>query len=147
MKNTMQLNLKAIVSNSFDTEAYDETFATVKERALFVLECFETEFNHPYEIKRITNLEQRIGSWLQGLPSVCTVPFYNYHIIELGKEFHSLSVKATDKKQAQYLEGWFVVMASTIIKLANMKDFAAKSFDEFDCSKVDMFIAELNKED
>ncbi len=146
MKNTMQLNLKAIVSNSFDTEAYDETFSTVKERAQFVLECFDSEFNHPYEIKRNPNLEKRVGSWLQGLPSVCTVPFYNHHILSLGKEFHSLSATATELKQEQYLENWFVIMASTIIKLANMKDFAAKSFNEFDCSKVDTFIANLNKD-
>ena len=75
--NNNTLNLKSIVSHSFDTEAYDQSFNTVQERASFVLECFDSEFNNSYEIQRTPNKQARIASWLQGLPTVCTVPFYN----------------------------------------------------------------------
>ena len=134
--NNNTLNLKSIVSHSFDTEAYDQSFNTVQERASFVLECFDSEFNNSYEIQRTPNKQARIASWLQGLPTVCTVPFYNYHILVIGKELHNLSFGATKNAEQKYLDNWFNLMAFTLIKLSEMKKHASTTLDNYDDSRV-----------
>jgi hypothetical protein len=53
-----------------------------------------------------------------GLPSVVSIDFENYKIIELCKGWGVISDKATEKQTDVLLSGWFVFIAHYLLKLA-----------------------------
>ena len=134
MSNTkaIDLNLKTILVNSFDfsDSDFNEEGKTFAEQAKEVLNSFESEYNHPQNKIRYPNLQERIGQWLQGLPSQCTVPFYNSDILEQAKNARHLKIDATEKAEQKYLDNWFNLMAFKLMKMSEMKTGAEKSLQE-----------------
>ncbi len=133
MKNNFNLALKAIVINSFDLEAYDiETEGlTIAQQAQKVLECFSSEYDCAYNIRQFPNRQMRIAEWLKGLPTVCTVPFYNGEIVEHGKRIGQLKQDATENAEQKYIDQWFSLMAYKIIQLSEMKATAEKTITAY----------------
>ena len=132
MKKNFDLALKSIVLYSIDTESYtDQTFNTNAEKALFVLERFDNEFNFAQNIQRYPSMVQRVAEWLEGLPTVCTVPFTNYDIICHGERIGQLDPKAIETKKDKYVDQWFLVMAWKLIKMSEMKERAEKSLSDY----------------
>ncbi|AOQ26752.1 hypothetical protein [Vibrio phage S4-7] len=132
MKN-FDLALKAIVINSFDLAAYDiETDGlTIAQQAQKVLDCFSSEYDHEYNRRAFPNKQLRIAEWLKGLPTVCTVPFYNGEIIEHGKRIGQIKQNVTEASEQKYIDQWFSLMAWKIIQLSEMKKQAEKSINNF----------------
>lgn len=83
----IDLNLKTILVNSFDfsDSDFNEDGATFAEQAQEVLKSFDSEFNCYQNKIRYPNTQERVAAWLQGLPSQCTVPFYNSDALKLNK--------------------------------------------------------------
>ena len=133
MKNNFDLALKAIVINSFDLEAYDiETEGlTIAQQAQKVLECFSSEYDHEYNRRAFPNTQLRIAEWLKGLPTSCTVPFYNGEIVEHGKRIGQLKQNATENAEQKYIDQWFSLMAWKIIQLSEMKTTAEKTITTY----------------
>jgi hypothetical protein len=48
-----------------------------------------------------------ISEWLSGLPSSCTVAFYNSDILALGEQWGALPPGATEQQQDHWLATWF----------------------------------------
>jgi hypothetical protein len=85
MKNYKTFYENTIIDN-IDFEGYEN----IKQNTLFdkinsVYDTFIIEYGH--EIKRQGNIKA-FTEWLQGLPSVLTVPFYYYEILENAKKFN-----------------------------------------------------------
>lgn len=133
----IDLNLKTILVNSFDfsDSDFDAVNATFAEQAKEVLKSFDSEFNYAQNKIRYPNTQERVAAWLQGLPSQCTVPFYNYDIIEQGKKALHLRQDASEKAEQTYLDNWFKVMANKLIVISNMKSTAEKSLINHIASK------------
>lgn len=125
----IDLNLKTILVNSFDfsDSDFNEDGATFAEQAQEVLKSFDSEFNYHQNKIRYPNNQERIAAWLQGLPSQCTVPFYNSDILEQAKKARHLKIDATEKAEQVYLDNWFNVMANKLIVVSNMKATSEKS--------------------
>lgn len=138
---TIKLNLLSILAASIDTYAYtDEKFKTQGERASFVLECYTQEFDYYQNQVRYPNEYQRIANWLQGLPSVCTVPFYNNEILEIGYKLgmikHGKSEVSKESAEQKFLEGWFKLMACKLVQMSTMKKHAESQLIDFLSSEV-----------
>lgn len=133
MKKNFDLELKAIVINSFDLEACDFNTEelTIAQQAQKVLERFSSEYDCPYNIRQSLNRQLRIAEWLKGLPTVCTVPFYNGEIIEHGKRIGQLKTNTTENAEQKYIDQWFSLMAWKIIQLSEMKNQAEKTITNF----------------
>lgn len=133
MKKNFDLALKAIVINSFDLEAYDiETEGlAIAQQAQKVLECFSSEYDFACNIRQFPNRQLRIAEWLKGLPTVCTVPFYNGEIVEHGKRIGQLKQNATENAEQKYIDQWFSLMAYKIIQLSEMKATAEKTITAY----------------
>ena len=74
--------------------------------------------------------QQRIAEWLQGLPSVCSVPFYNGDILEKGKKALHLKANASEKVEQNYIDNWFNLMASKLLTISEMKKTAEASLNK-----------------
>ena len=84
----------------------------------FVMDCYSSEFNHDYNVKKYPNEQDRFANWLAGLPSCISIPFYYSGIIALSKrllEADTLSEKMEDR----ICKNYFQHMALHILKMHN----------------------------
>lgn len=91
---------------------------TDADRIKFVLDCFDSEVNYENNKRRIPNLEARIADWFMGLPSVISIDFENYKIIELCKKWGVVAPDCDDRVEDKVIDGWYVFMAHYLLKLA-----------------------------
>lgn len=93
------------------------TFANDAEKVAFFFDTFKEEFNNAYNKRLFRNLSERIGNYLQGLPSCIALPYYNGDIIEQGKKWGFCK---TEKKANVFCEKWFNVCGTHLQRLANI---------------------------
>ena len=115
-----RINVNTKAKNYFisciDTEAYEVSFDTEKERLQFIWNTFQAEKVNPYELKRNNgNLQRIFQDWLAGLPSVFSMDFENYKILQIGKDW-GLKLDS-EKRQDEFLESWFPRMATAAFGL------------------------------
>lgn len=92
-------------------------FNTDAEALQFFFDCFEQEFNHQYNKRMFPNLSERIGQYLQGLPSCCNIDYTNYDILLLGVKWGLLS-STEDKKANKFLDNFFTRCGVRILQAA-----------------------------
>ena len=126
---TTKTELLKIIDNSITTEAYGVEFETLQERAAYCLECFNREFNNPYNKARWPSRVELVGEWLAGLPSVITVPYWNDEIVSYGYKLGMIPQRKTEaareRQEQKFIDRWFVVMAYHLILASEMKSKAA----------------------
>ena len=111
-------NIQTYLLNAIDSEGYENQPTTDKEKINFLIDCYNSEFNHAYNVKMYPNEQIRLGNWLSGLPSVLNIPFYPSEIIKLAKDLQE--VKTYDKKTEERIcENYFNFIALHILKLNN----------------------------
>ena len=90
-------------------------FKTDKEALDFFISCFNEEFNNQYNKRRFPSLQERIGEYLQGLPSCFNVDFYEDDIIRLGIIWEVLK-NEEDKKKGKFVANFFSVLGCRILQ-------------------------------
>ena len=82
------------------------------------MDCYNSQFNYAYNVKKYPNNQIRLENWLSGLPSVLNIPCYPKGIIKLAKELQE--VETYDKKtEDRICENYFNFIALHILKLNN----------------------------
>ena len=112
--------LDCIKNSSFVADEEIE-ISSDKDAVELVVKSFKETENYEYNIRRYPKVQDRIESWLRGLPSVCCVEYANYNIEQIGK---SWGCCGTEKKAAEFVENWWSVLAFRIIQLANKFDIS-----------------------
>jgi len=100
-----------IYSDEFDVEKMND-----REKIEYVFKQFEAEHGGGYYKKSFPNEQSRLADWLQGLPTSCSVSFYNDDIIKIGK---SWGFCQTERKAAEFVNNWFSVLALRLIQMRN----------------------------
>ena len=91
-------------------------FANDAEVLQFFAESFKDEFNNDYNRKLYPNIAVRIGNYLQGLPSVCSVDYWYSDIVEIGKNWGFCQ---TEKKAQTFCDNWFNQLGCRIVEMCN----------------------------
>jgi len=122
--NAVELDrVKAYVSSIFDEDYLTECGGlegrTDKLKAVAFMRCFENEYGHEIPRYGLGRPLLALASYLQGLPSAGTVAFYNGEIIELGKAWGAIKADATEDQEDQWLDDYWVFMASIISTMSN----------------------------
>ena len=104
-----------IIINNINLDAYDmsnnqELFDKIKS----VHNIFKSEYGH--EIKR-RGEKKAFKEWLQGLPSVLTVPFYNNEILNIGYVHGLVKADATEEEEDNFLNEYFFNLARAFFVL------------------------------
>lgn len=81
-----------------------------------VYSIFESEYLHPINVKRYGTKENCFKEWLQGLPSILMVPFYNNEILELAENHFDLT---TEQKESTFLESYWFNLSKAFFTLLN----------------------------
>jgi hypothetical protein len=99
------------------SRAIDEelTFATDFDALQFFFSCFDKEYNFEYNKKRLPNLAERIGDYLQGLPSCCNIDYWDDEILNLGISWGVLKSKE-GRKAEEFIFNFFRVCGVRLIQ-------------------------------
>ena len=109
-------NIQTYLINAIDSDGYENQPTTDKAKVSFLVDCYNSEYNHAYNVKMYPNEQTRFANWLSGLPSVLNIPFYPSGIIELAKELQE--VETYDQKTKDKIcDNYFNFMAYHILKL------------------------------
>jgi len=80
----------------------------------YFFEVFENEAG--WNVERV-GLQNAVAEWLSGLPSVISIPFMNWEILELA---HNMGTPThTEKEEDAILNNYWSFMANKLIKLNN----------------------------
>ena len=64
------------------------------------------------------NYQDCFIEWLQGLPSVLNLAFYNNEILMLAKEWGSIPIDATERQEDKIIDNWWRFSSMQLSKLA-----------------------------
>lgn len=109
-----KLAQQLIIDNIDTYGSYGLKNATELEKIKLLKNSFYSEYG--WAVNRM-GLQNAIESWLRGLPSIITLPFANYEIIEIAKQWGSLPQNATEKQEDKILNNYWRLMAANIVKL------------------------------
>ena len=122
MNNTKTFYENTIL-NSIDLSEYDinnDCYNYDKIKTTYNI--FKREYIH----KNNEHINEVIlfSEWLRGLPTVLTVPFYNYDILEKAKKDWVLKINSKDdkyieNKEDQFLENYWNNLAKAFFTLKN----------------------------
>lgn len=108
---------KRLILDSVNSSDYqDAELADIAETIAFLEKVFMAEFG--WQIAH-DGRQTAIKDWLQGLPSACTIPFYNGDILDFAIDYGYLPKDATDAQEQRILDNWFSMMA---VKMGQLFD-------------------------
>ena len=84
-----------------------------KSKIDYLFEEFERVANHPYNLKKFPNEQDRMADYLMGLP-FC-FEFENYKILQLAEKLHEC--KLTEKQEDIILKNYWNHLAFKILQL------------------------------
>ena len=103
--------------DGIDFDGYDlPAPETNKEKINTFFDVFMSEVG--YNIDRIGEYKA-LTEYLSGLPSVISIDFDNYSILERAVKYGSLSDNPTDKEKDTILDNYWAFMANKLIVLRN----------------------------
>jgi len=108
-----QLAQQLILQN-IDSSDYNVTIKTDLDKIKFLKKTFLDEYG--WAVNRM-GLQNAVESWLRGLPSSLSLPFYNDEILEIAKQWGSLPINATEKQEDKILNNYWKLMAANVVKL------------------------------
>ena len=100
METTVYTHYEQTIIENIDFEGYgisNDSYLYDKIKTLYNI--FKSEYTHEYN--QHINEVHLFAEWLQGLPTVLTVPFYYYEIIENAKKA-GIEIKDEEKFCADY---------------------------------------------
>lgn len=105
------------ILENIDPKPYGVECKTDKEKLQFLFDTFNSEYVFPDNLKRYGNLQNVFCEWLKGLPSVFTIEFENYKIIQLAKKWGLLPENPTRKQEDNLLNNYWSFMANKVFKM------------------------------
>ena len=118
-------NAKQLILNNIDSSGYDEKVITPTEKIRFIEKIFLIE--QGYLINRLGK-QKAIEEWLRGLPSALTLPFYNYDILNIAKEWGTLKENATERQEDKILMNYWKLMSSQLLQMINKRKLNKKFY-------------------
>ncbi len=106
--------VKAYIIDCINGEPYGKELETDKDKVLFLRECLNSEYGHM--VKRVGE-HKALAEYYAGLPSICTLAFYNTDILNLAVLWGSLPENYTEKQAFKILDNWFSFVANKTTQL------------------------------
>ena len=109
--NKYRANVKKYILESID----DEWGNTDKEKLAELKAEFERVANHPYNLQRHPNHQDRLADYLSGLP--INLDYTNYDILQRDKQLRQYNTDLTDKQADRLLANYWSFMAYQIMRI------------------------------
>jgi hypothetical protein len=121
--------MKEYILNAIDSEGYDVTAETEKEKLQFLFDTFKKEYCYKENLAYYGSIQKTFENWLMGLPSCFNIDYENYRIIEIGKNWGFLSQDADEKEEDDFLGQWWSKIFETALSLARRNKVEINFYD------------------
>ena len=115
MKNTLTFYEQIILDN-IDLEAYEIKVENNFDKVNKAYKIFLSEYGHV--LNRMSE-ERAFEEYLRGLPSILTVPFYNYEILNMAYAHNLLPANASEDFEDNFLNRYWGRLAVAFFTLKN----------------------------
>lgn len=105
-----------ILDDCFYGDEHNGTCETDKERVWLIIACFKN-WDCEHERRKFPILSDRIGDWLRGLPSVCSVDYGYDKIVKIGQAW---GMCKTEKAEQRFVNKWYEVLGQRILELTGL---------------------------
>jgi len=112
---TYYTHFEIVVLQSLDLSCYDIEPTSLKDAFNKAYDIFTNEYKHQNN-KHINDVKL-FAEYLQGLPSICSVPFYNSEILN-NALLNGFDV-STETKEDEYLSNYWVNLSKAFFTLKN----------------------------
>lgn len=118
---TKSQKMQNYILSNIDNDGYDNAkpLTTEEEKIKFLINCYTNEYldyaNFCYYKK---SFKEVFVNWLKGLPSSISIYFYNYDIINLGKEIGYIKENATEKNKEYFTNKYWYIIFDEVVKIA-----------------------------
>lgn len=119
-KNTILPYYRSIIDVDALTDYGNKPLPEESEKAIFqrLAETYWSEVGKWRTKQPRSNYQDCFCEWLRGLPSVLNLPFMNYDILQLAREWGSIPENATERQEETILENWWRFSSLQLSKLA-----------------------------
>lgn len=114
MRNNIQKQVREYLISCIDSSGYNIEAETDQQKKDFIKETFWAEYG--FQVKRV-GLQAACQDYLQGLPSSCTVEFWNDKIIEILKEWGVIKESMREETQYKKIVEYWQRMAWELTKI------------------------------
>jgi len=103
------------IIDTIETDGYDyRGGSSDRDKLKFLADTFKDEYG--WSIPRM-GTQRALEEWFRGLPSVFSLPYNNYDIIQLAKQWGSLPNNATERQEDKILDNYWKFMAAKTLQL------------------------------
>jgi hypothetical protein len=113
-KHQLDQVVKRYILDHVDGSPYDVVTESDAQKIKFLQDAFESEYG--WRVKQVGR-QQALSDWFAGLPTACTVDFYNYEILELARTWGRLPLESTEAQEQKILDSWFKLVAAKTCQL------------------------------
>ncbi len=103
--------VRCIDADGYELETAPETD---RDKLQFLRDTFHAEYD--WSIQRF-GWTVAFAEWCKGLPSSFNIAFENYRIIELAKEWGTLSAGASERREQKILDNYWNLIANKTAQL------------------------------
>lgn len=114
---TYYTHFETIILKSLDLSCYDIEPKDLHDAFSQAYKIFQSEYRHNNN-KHVSDVNL-FAEYLQGLPSVCSVPFYNYEILQSAL-LNGIDV-SSESKEDEYLSNYWMNLSKAFFTLLNNK--------------------------
>jgi hypothetical protein len=82
MTTTYLTHYERIILENINLDDYDVVLSEAFSNVNAVYNIFKKEYCYPANLQRYKTKQRCFAEWLKGLPTVLSVPFYNYDILQ-----------------------------------------------------------------
>lgn len=118
-----------LLDKCISTDNYTGDFSSDKAKIYLVLANYKSWLSNNKK-PRTWSTAHHIGDWLRGLPSCCTVAYWNDEIVKIGQSW-GFPLR-TDPAQERFADQWWNVCGQRLLEIAdklNMSYYKIRPYD------------------
>jgi len=118
-----------LLDKCISSDNYTGDFSTDKAKIYLVLANYKSWLKNNQKPKTWSTAHH-IGDWLRGLPSCCTVAYWNDEIVKIGQSW-GIPLR-TDSVQEKFADQWWTICGQRLLEIADklkISYFKIKPYD------------------
>lgn len=116
MRNNIQKQVREYLLSCIDGSGYDVVTETTQKKKDFIKDCFWSEYG--FNVKRV-GLQKACQDYLMGLPSSCSVEYWNDEIINILKSWGVIKETMKEETQHKKIDEYWNRMAYELSKIVS----------------------------
>lgn len=113
--NEFRERMKRYFLENMDFTGYRQNPKTDEEKFRALFEIYYSEVGSHSEKQK--SRQYALAEWLSGVPSIVSIPVYNWDVIALAQYLGTLPIGATEKEEDRIIENYYPFMGLKLLQI------------------------------